>query len=187
MKSCKAKAGTGGEEEEEEMAEAAPPKPKKSAATKREKPSTGMSQTQRPTTAKVKPTGGLVGRAIKKKVTADDESSKTLSIKDVGRKDRRNVVDAKSKWTVDEIREDYVKKLEDHMESALGSVMTKKLFSKNFKTHVECINLFKTAFEDEEIQSQFVEITDLIIKWAFIKCVESSNTTFLKEILIFIE
>lgn len=93
----------------------------------------------------------------------------------------------KSKWTVDEIREDYVKKLEDQMEAALGSVMTKKLFSKNFKTHVECINLFKTAFDDEDLQAGFVEITDLIIKWAFIKCVESSNTTFLKEILIFIE
>lgn len=41
--------------------------------------------------------------------------------------------------------------------------------------------------DDEGSSEQFLEVLDLIIKWAFVRAFTSSNTAFLKELLLFIE
>ena len=71
------------------------------------------------------------------------EEDKGFVIQSVGNKERRNTADVRSKWTVDEVRDDHVWKLEDHMIAAFGEVAAKKLFSNDFKTHVKCLESFK--------------------------------------------
>jgi hypothetical protein len=72
------------------------------------------------------------------------------------------------------------------MYATFGPAMGKNLFTKEFKTHVKCIQLFRSAFNDEDLAEQFIGVLDLVIKWAFVKSFESSNTTFMKEILLFL-
>ena len=92
-----------------------------------------------------------------------------MVILDVGNKLKRNKVDIKSKWIVDEVRGDYLFKLQDQISSAFGEKYEKILFSKDFNKHVKCIHEFKQQMESDN----FFDVLDLIIKWAFIKSIES--------------
>jgi cytoskeleton-associated protein 5 len=47
--------------------------------------------------------------------------------------------------------------------------------------------VFKDGFADEEIHGSFLEVLDIVIKWAYIKSNEISNIAFLKELYIFFE
>lgn len=115
---------------------------------------------------------------------ASEMQSTTLTINNPGNKEKRNTVDLKQKWTPEEFnRPEYAQKLDSDFNLALGEAMTKKLMSKDFNVHIKCIAQFKQLFESPDQQQNFLQILDLIIKWAFIKSFESSNTQFIKEIL----
>ena len=84
---------------------------------------------------------------------------------------------------MDEVRDDHVRKLEEHMTAAFGEAAAKKLFCNDFKTHVKCLDAFKELMTGDEL----LGVIDLVIKWAFVRAFTSSNTTFFKELLLFIE
>ena len=65
---------------------------------------------------------------------------------DPGKKDKREMLDRKAKWVADEVREDYLHKLRSNIVQTLGDDMDSKMFSKDMKKHLACINLFKNCF-----------------------------------------
>ena len=54
--------------------------------------------------------------------------------------------------------------------------MMKKMFSNDFKQHVDCIAQFQHLMS-EDLESTSL-IFDLIFKWSFVKLADSKNTTF---------
>ena len=127
----------------------------------------------------------------KKKGGAGDSNSKEtedgLVILDVGNKSKRNESDKKKRWHPEEIRDDYVVKFKNSTKSIFGESMSTKMFSSDFKILIKCIKLFHGALEDQEQLNQLLDVQDVIIKWAYIKSNEISNTSFLKELFMFFE
>ena len=50
-----------------------------------------------------------------------------------GKKENRLRADLKAKWNPEELREEYVEKLKDHLRICTSSPLHKSLFSKDFK------------------------------------------------------
>ena len=101
-------------------------------------------------------------------------------------KDKRNEADKKRRWHPEDISEDYITKLKTSAKTVFGDSMTNKMFSSDPKNLTKWLQLFKSAIEDEEIWLQFLEVVDFIIKWAYIKSNETTNTTFLKELFTYL-
>jgi len=123
--------------------------------------------------------------ALAGKKKAGDELE--FQILDVGRKDKRNEADKKKRWHPEEIRGDYVEKLKGVAKSMFGDVFSTKMFSSDFKQHMKCIKAIRTVFDNEEMFESFLEVIDVIIKWAYIKSNEISNISFLKELYTFFD
>jgi len=115
------------------------------------------------------------------------EEMTTLIILDTGKKEKRNESDKKKRWHPEEIREDYITKFKALVKTIFGDAMAIKMFTSDFKTLIKCLNMFKSALEDEGLIDQFIEVLDIVIKWAYIKSNEISNTTFLKELYEYFE
>lgn len=101
-------------------------------------------------------------------------------------KDKRNEADKKRRWHPEDISEDYITKLKTSAKTVFGDSMTNKMFSSDPKNLTKWLQMFKSAIEDEEIWLQFLEVVDFIIKWAYIKSNETTNTTFLKELFTYL-
>lgn len=107
-----------------------------------------------------------VGLAGTKKGAEEDTN---LIILDVGKKEKRNEADKKKRWHPEEIRDDYVEKLKTTARTTFGEATTTKMFSSDFKNHLKCLTLFRSVFQNEEIVEPFLEVLDIVIKWAYIK------------------
>ena len=101
-------------------------------------------------------------------------------------KDKQNESDKKRRWHPEDISEVYITKLKTSAKTVFGDSMTNKMFSSDPKNLTKWLQLFKSAIEDEEIWLQFLEVVDFIIKWAYIKSNETTNTTFLKELFTYL-
>jgi hypothetical protein len=97
------------------------------------------------------------------------EEEANLIILDVGKKEKRNEADKKKRWHPEEIRDDYVEKLKTMTKTIFGEATTTKMFSSDFKNHLKCLVLFRSVFQNEEIVDPFLEVLDIVIKWAYIK------------------
>ena len=165
-------------------------KESKKAAPQEEKKNLNSS-TNRPKTAQVMTAKQIYEKLNKKKGGAGDGKSKDaedgLVILDSGNKSKRNESDKKKRWHPEEIREDYITKFKSSTKTIFGDSMSTKMFSSDFKTLIKCIKLFHAALEDEEQFNQLLDVQDVIIKWGYIKSNEISNTSFLKELLMFYE
>lgn len=144
------------------------------------------SSMNRPKTAQVMTAKQIYERLNKNKAPsgaskASDDGS-ALVILDVGSKEKRNEADKKKRWHPEEIRDDYVVKFKNSTKLFFGDAVAIQMFTTDFKTLIKCIKLFRSAFNDGALFTQFLEVLDVVIKWAYIKSNEISNTTFLKEL-----
>ena len=115
------------------------------------------------------------------------EETSTLTILDVGRKDKRNELDRKKRWHPEEIRGDYIEKFKNSTKNIFGDSFSIKMFSTDFKQQTKNIKIFKSIFENEELVEPFLEVLDIVIKWAYIKSNEISNIAFLKELYLYFD
>jgi hypothetical protein len=100
----------------------------------------------------------------------EEETRKMLEIYDIGNKEARDKKDSKIVWSPNELRSDIMQKIQSQIKSSFGSSIESKCFSSNFKFHIECLKMFETCFEpDYPHINEFFCITDLILKWIFIK------------------
>lgn len=108
-------------------------------------------------------------------------------ILDIGKKDKRNEADKKKRWGPKEISDEFVDKLRAATKVTFGEAVAAKMYSADPKDLLKCIKLFRAALDDEELVDPFVSVLDFVVKWAFIKSVKISNTTFLVELTGFFE
>ena len=102
----------------------------------------------------------------------------------VGNKEKWSIQDRK--WSPEEFnRPEYIQALEKDFLAAFGEAWTKKFLSKDFNIHIKCLQQLKNL-KDADL-SHFVQVLDIIFKWIFVKSFESSNTTFLNQVLTFLE
>lgn len=156
------------------------------AALVRAKDPQANTMKQRPKTAVPMTAKKIANKLMSGGGKAKPEAS-SLSILDTGRKDKRNEADKKKRWHPEEIRGDYVEKFKSSSKSIFGEEFANKMFSADFKNHLKCIIAFKTVFENEDQIPQFLEVLDVVIKWAYIKSNEISNIAFLKELYNYFE
>ena len=104
----------------------------------------------------------------------------------MGKKDKRNEADKKRRWHPEDISEDYITKLKATSKTVFGEPITNKMFSSDPKNLGKWLQLFKSAIENDEVADQFLAVVDFVIKWAYIKSNETTNTTFLKELFVYL-
>lgn len=165
---------------QKEAKKAAPPAEKKNLNSSMNRRQTAQVMTAKQIYEKLNKNKGGAG----KKKDGDDGS---LEILETGNKAKRNEADKKKRWHPEEIRDDYVAKFKNSTKAIFGDAMAIKMFTTDFKTLIKCIKLFSSTFEDEDNFLQFVEIMDVVIKWAYIKSNEVQNTSFLKDLYFFFD
>ena len=102
-----------------------------------------------------------------------------------GLKERRGEAERRNKFQVDgEIKGEQVEKLRVAVSQSMGAGMVAKMFSNDFKLHIECVELFQTLINTQP--DAITEILDLIFKWAAVRLSDSSNTKFAVAIFDFL-
>jgi hypothetical protein len=149
------------------------------------------SSLNRPKTAQVMTAKQIYEKLNKNKASAGGKKKETddgqLEIIDAGIKSKRNEVDKKKRWHPEEIRDDYVVKFKNSTKIIFGDAMAIKMFTTDFKTLIKCLKLFSSTFENDETFLEFIEVLDVVIKWAYIKSNEVQNTSFLKDLYFFFD
>lgn len=120
-----------------------------------------------------------------KKTRSMMAESVEIAIVAVGNKEKRLEVEARNKWSVEDIRPDFNEKLKDQMRVCFSGDLCALLLSQDFKKLIEGvghINGFLTS-QNKEI----IEILDIIFRWVWIKMLEMGNTQLLKAIIEMIQ
>lgn len=108
--------------------------------------------------------------------------SEDISLLSSGKKDRRIEQEMRCKWSVEELRLDYVERMNEQLRTCVSSDLFTKMSSPDFKKQVEALSHL-TAFLSSEL-SMFIECADVIIKWIFVKMMDTTiNTQVMKGIL----
>lgn len=84
--------------------------------------------------------------------------------------------DKKTKFQLEEVKGDQLDKLKSFTSQSLGASFCAKMFSNDFKLHVECIESFNKLMQHNP--EALREILDIIFKWSLVKLADSSNTKF---------
>ena len=109
-------------------------------------------------------------------------SSEDIALLSSGKKERRVEQEMRCKWSVEELRLDYVERMNEQLRSCVSPDLFTKMSSPDFKKQVEALTHL-TAFLSSELLL-FIESADLIIKWIFVKMLDTTiNTQVMKGIL----
>jgi len=99
-------------------------------------------------------------------------------------KEKRAEFDKKNKWQVEDVRKDFVEKVQEHCRQSMGAELAGMMFSNDFKQHVKCIEVFEGFLVTQS--NEFTHIVDLIFKWACVRLQDSSNTKFAVNVFDFL-
>lgn len=122
---------------------------------------------------------------VKSMMSDEEVPSNSVSIIIPCSKEKRAEQDRRQKWNMDEPREDLKDKCREYMTIAFPAY-EQKLFSKDFKTHVDCVNVFIEIIRGDDAE-QITQITDLLVKWTITRFWENINTTFAKAVFEFFD
>lgn len=101
-----------------------------------------------------------------------------------GQKELRIKEEKKIAWSADELRDDLIERLKNHLKKNVSPDLLAKMFSYDFRKHLEAIASLKKALVLELPAT--VELLDLIIRWIFIRMYDNSNTQTLKELVDYV-
>ena len=108
-----------------------------------------------------------------------------ISINPPGNKAKRLDIESKCKWSVEEIRGDYLEKLKEQMRNCFSNDLFTLMFHTDFKKQVDGVN-FINSLMTSSLQT-IIDIIDILFKWIWIRLQENTNTQVLKAILEFLE
>lgn len=95
------------------------------------------------------PTENIRRSSTINKTNSKNETREYLTIKDTGDKEERDHLDAKALWSPNELRPDIILSIRDQIKGAFGPAVEKECFSSDFNKHIQCLQLFETAFEPD--------------------------------------
>lgn len=123
------------------------------------------------------------------KVVADHEVKTTrnktqaldIRILTSGEKEKRLDYDSRYKWSVEEIRPDYLDKLKEQIRAAFSPDLSNLLFNSDFKKQAEGAGFLTNMVNADE--NELIDYFDLVFKWSWIELIISSNTQIYKAVL----
>lgn len=135
------------------------------------------------------PKSQTLNKPAAKKASKTEIDSKTVRIKapgldiriiDPGDKERRLDFDSRYKWSLDEIRPDYLEKLKEQLKAAVSPDLYSLMFHSDFKKQadaaVHLTNIIKSQCE------QIIPYLDLLFKWGWIELIVTNNTQIYKAV-----
>ncbi len=123
--------------------------------------------------------GGKAGTATTSAPKKDAGPSASSLLIHNDQKEQRNKK-AKLKWAFDEPRPDYIEFLAEQFQPCAQDSLKAKLFSTDFKKHIEALNDLTTCAEQNKTET--VENLDLILKWATLRLFDSNMAVLKKTI-----
>jgi cytoskeleton-associated protein 5 len=130
-----------------------------------------------------------IKRAGTTKIVADHEVKTSrnkkealdIRITNVGEKEKRLDFDSRYKWSVEEIRPDYLDKLKEQIRAACSPDLGNLLFHEDFKKQAEAAGHLTSIIESGDLN--LLDYFDLVFKWSWIELIISSNTQIYKAVL----
>lgn len=130
-----------------------------------------------------------IKRAGTSKIVADHEVKTSRNKKEaldiriisLGEKEKRLDFDSRYKWSVEEIRPDYLDKLKEQIRAAFSPDLSNLLFNEDFKKQAEAAGHLTSMVESSEYN--LLDYFDLVLKWSWIELIISSNTQIYKAVL----
>lgn len=119
------------------------------------------------------------------KLQAAEQQSQEISVITGGNKDKRLDYDSKHRWSVEELRQDYIDKLREAMKICFSNDLFSLLFSTDFKKQIESITHLSNLVSSQ--RSEITEVLDLIFKFIWYKLQEANNPQIYKALLEFNE
>ncbi|CAG9332562.1 unnamed protein product [Blepharisma stoltei] len=107
--------------------------------------------------------------------------SQDFSVLSSGNKEKRLEQDLKNKWTVDDLREEFVEKLREQIKNNFSADLFSLMFSSEFKKQIEACQYISNLVNTQP--KEMVELVDLIFKYIWVRLFETTNTQLYKSIL----
>lgn len=108
-----------------------------------------------------------------------------IAIEPPPNKPKRLELESKSKWSVEEIRQDYQEKMKEQMRGCFSNDLFTLMFHTDFKKQVDGV-VFINNLMNSNLRL-IIEILDIIFKWVWARLQEVTNTQLLKSILEFLD
>lgn len=102
-----------------------------------------------------------------------------------GLKTKRVIEEMNHPWSNEELYDDLVMELQRNIKNLITEDLNKKLLSLDFRKHIESVEILKKACVSES--NNIKEISDLIIKWCFIRVWGNTNSLIIGQILSLIK
>ncbi|OMJ83062.1 hypothetical protein SteCoe_16098 [Stentor coeruleus] len=115
------------------------------------------------------------------KTTRNKAQAYDIRILTSGEKEKRLDYDSRYKWSVEEIRPDYLDKLKEQIRGAFSPDLSNLLFNSDFKKQAEGAGFLTNIVNSDE--NEIIDYFDLIFKWSWIELIISSNTQIYKAVL----
>jgi cytoskeleton-associated protein 5 len=94
-------------------------------------------------------------------------------------KDAREKKEQKKRWSFEEPREEFVDLLREQMGVCVSDELLEKMFSSNFKDHVEAVD-FLSSTCTEEYYSVILQCLDCILKWISLRLFDMNTAPVLR-------
>lgn len=115
------------------------------------------------------------------KTARNKPPSLDIKISNIGDKSKRLDFDSKYKWSVEEIRPDYLEKIKEQIKIGFSPDLSALMFHSDFKKQADAASHIFNIVKDEG--PSLVDYIDLLFKWSWIELIQSSNTQIYKAIL----
>ena len=100
---------------------------------------------------------------------------------DAGDKEKRLDLDSRYKWSVEEIRPDYLEKLREQIRAAFAPDLCALLLHADFKKKADAAGRLVELVKAQDCE--MLGYLDLLLKWGWIELIHSSNTQIYKAVL----
>lgn len=100
-------------------------------------------------------------------------------------KEKRQEMDKKIKFNIDQISDDMNIKLKDQIKNYILIDVVDKMFSDDLKMNIEVLSILQNSLKSEV--NLFFDCFDLILKWVIIKSSSQQNPIFIKALIEFFE
>lgn len=108
-----------------------------------------------------------------------------IAIEPPPNKPKRLELESKSKWSVEEIRQDYQEKMKEQMRGCFSADLFTLMFHADFKKQVDGVTFINNLMNNN--LRIIIEILDILFKWVWARLQEVTNTQLIKSILEFLD
>lgn len=102
-------------------------------------------------------------------------------VADPGDKEKRLDLDSRYKWSVEEIRPDYLDKLKDQIRAGFSQDLSELMLNPDFKKQASAAGFLLEIVKSQE--GEIISYLDLLLKWCWIELIVSTNTQIYKAVL----